>query len=59
MPDPTDKVIDAMHSAAIRELRAGHHLHKKAREQGWPDDREGAYEYVVRRAYEAGMEAAK
>lgn len=41
-----------------RTQRAGEHLFKKAREDGWLDDGEGAYEYMIRRAYEAGMRRA-
>ena len=35
-----------------RLYRAGHHLHQKATSWGWPDDGEGAFEYVQRITYE-------
>lgn len=48
--------IDA--SPRAREERAGIHLFKEARAHGWKDDGEGAYEFIVRSAYEAGMRRA-
>lgn len=41
-----------------RFLRAGRNLHDLAKRLGWPDDGEGAYEYVQRLTYELGREDA-
>lgn len=39
-----------------RARRLGEHLMEKATQLGWKDDGEGAYEFVVRKAYEQGAE---
>lgn len=41
-----------------RLIRAGAHLHGQAKSMGWPDDGEGAYEFIVRTAYEQGLRDA-
>jgi hypothetical protein len=38
-----------------RIYRAGVHLHEKAKSWGWPDDGEGAFEFIQRTSYEAGL----
>ena len=58
-PPAADRLTDTGdEEVSARERRAGGFLFKKAREDGWKDDGEGAYEYMVRRAYEAGMRKA-
>lgn len=42
-----------------RLLRAGEYLHRRARELGWPDDGEGAFNYIVRKTYELALEDAQ
>lgn len=39
-----------------REMRAGVRLLETARDLGWPDEGEGAQEFIMRRAYEQGKE---
>lgn len=39
-----------------RELRAGAHLFRTARSLGWPDDGEGAQEFLLRRTREVAIE---
>jgi hypothetical protein len=42
-----------------RFSRAGEHLHRRAKELGWKDDGEGAYEFVTRVHYEGGLKEGK
>ena len=52
-PQIAEKVEDTE-----RLLRAGRNLHELAKRMGWPDDGEGAYEYVQRLSYELGQSDA-
>lgn len=51
-PSATDELAAL---TSPRETRAGTHLFKEAKSLGWKDDGEGAYEFLIRLAYEAGM----
>ncbi|GEM_PF-6389993 len=66
-PDTVSELIAAARRAAQpvalgqedeRLLRAGRNLHGLAKRLGWPDDGEGAYEYVQRLSYELGRKDA-
>lgn len=39
--------------------RAGENLHKKAKDWGWLDDGEGAFEFIQRVSYEQGLADAR
>ena len=42
-----------------RHSSNGKHLLEMARQMGWPDDGEGAFNFITRKAYEQGKEDAK
>lgn len=54
---PSSQVADIAEDTD-RLLRAGRNLHELAKRMGWPDDGEGAYEYVQRLSYELGQSDA-
>lgn len=49
---PVYTIPDALSRADV----VGRHLLKKANEWGWPDDGEGAFEYIQRISYKQGLE---
>ena len=53
---PLPQICNKCLHANDREMRTGAHLLQVAKSMGWPDDGEGALEFMLRRAREVAFE---